>query len=69
MPGELKLDDRVVLQSEQAAAYVGANVKTWSSWRARGGPKHKPLPEPDGWINNRTPVWYPETLDRWRDAE
>lgn len=65
---ELKLGDRVVLQSEQAAAHVGVNVKTWSSWRARGGPKRNPLPEPDRWINNRTPVWYPETLDEWRNG-
>lgn len=61
----LTLNGRVVLLGEQARERAGLTEPTWSSWRTRGWPRGNPVPDPDGWIDRRTPVWWPETIDEW----
>lgn len=62
----LILDDRRVLLSDQAAERAEVGLKTWSSWQTRRWPRNNPVPPADDWINARTPVWWPETIDEWR---
>lgn len=57
---QIKLDGKVVLHSEQAAARAGVAPKTWSGYVTR-----KSVPAADDWIDDRTPVWYPKTVDAW----
>jgi hypothetical protein len=52
------------LGAKAAAKRAGMPWGTWKSRRSRGL-----TPEPDGWIDRRTPVWWPDTIDEYGDGQ
>lgn len=62
---EISVDGRAVLLRKQAAARARISPETWHAYVSRRMPKGNPAPQPDGHIDDRTPFWYPETVDAW----
>lgn len=56
----ITLDGLEVLTVEQVAERAEVAPKTFTSYLTKGN-----APKADGAINARTPVWYPETIEKW----
>lgn len=53
------------LGTAEAAALAGVSPANWRGWRARGVPRHNPVPPPDGQYDQRTPWWWSTTVEKW----